>query len=330
VVFPSARPHTDLELELGHAGVKETLVLSSAAAPDTFAFPLSLRGLSAQPAGARIVFTDVQGWQVAAIPAGWMIDAAGEVSHGVRYELTVQGGQQVLLVHADRGWLADPRRRYPVRLDPSVEWRAADSAMVVQGGSSRATGSDLLAGPIGGAAASYLKFNSLVSALQYHTIYGAQLSIVQYDSPSCSPRPMSVHPVTQGWSAGAGWAYPGPAVGSALASRSFAYGYIALGHSTSACPTDRVLFDLGRAGTELVQGWVNGGANNGISLRASASDPMAWKRIAGTSTANPPTLYVTHSPYNASYAIPKPVPEPPVLQNQAGKVKVTVTNKSAI
>lgn len=38
---------------------------------------------------------------------------------------------------------------------------------------------------------------------------------------------------------------------------------------------------------------------------------------------------MTHSPYNASYEIPKPVPNPPVLQNQDGKVAVTVTNRSA-
>ncbi|MEJ3746357.1 RHS repeat-associated core domain-containing protein [Actinomycetes bacterium KLBMP 9797] len=211
----------------------------------------------------------------------------------------------------------------------SVAPGAADSSMVVRGGASSAGGSELLVGNVGGAAASYVKFAGLVDRLRLHTIYGAQLSIVGYDAPSCSPRPLTVHPVTQAWSAGGGWSYPGPAVGGALAAKSFAYGYIALGQSRSACPADRALLDLGRGGRDVVQGWVNGAANNGLSLRASTTDPLAWKRIAGPATANPPTLYVTHSPYNADYAIPNPVPNPPVLQNQAGKVKVTVTNRGA-
>ena len=38
---------------------------------------------------------------------------------------------------------------------------------------------------------------------------------------------------------------------------------------------------------------------------------------------------MTHSPYNAAYDIPNPVPDPAVLQNRDGKVKVTVTNLGA-
>ncbi|MBR7679105.1 hypothetical protein KDA82_40475, partial [Streptomyces daliensis] len=69
--------------------------------------------------------------------------------------------------------------------------------------------------------------------------------------------------------------------------------------------------------------------NYGLSLRASTTDASAWKKFAGTSTANAPKLYVTHSPYNAAYAIPKPTPEPPVLRNRDGNVKITATNLSA-
>jgi len=332
VTFPGARPHTDLEFEIGRGGIKETLVLRSAAAPEVFVFPLVLAGLRAVTLdGGAIGLVDRDGELRATIPAGFMTDTAGALSTaGVRYRLTVVGGRPALEVSLDRSWLRDPARRYPVRVDPSVAWGGADSTMLVRGGSSSAGGAELLVGNLGGAAsASYLKFNGLVDRLRFHTIYGAQLSIVDYDSPSCSPRPVSVHAVTQAWSAGPGWSYPGPAVGGALAAKSFAYGFIALGQSRSACPAAQVLFDLGKGGRDTVQGWVDGGANNGLALRASATDPLGWKRISGAGTANPPTLYVTHSPYNADYAIPNPVPQPPVLQNQAGKVKVTVTNKGA-
>ncbi|MFD0200882.1 MULTISPECIES: polymorphic toxin-type HINT domain-containing protein [Saccharothrix] len=207
----------------------------------------------------------------------------------------------------------------------------ADTSTYVHGSSSAGGGAELRVGRLGGqAAASYVKFGGLVDRLRFHTIYGVQLQVVNYDSASCTPKAMTVHPVTQSWSAGAGYSYPGPSVGGALTSSSFAHGYVATGQSTSNCPASTRLIDLGVAGRDLVQRWVDGRqADHGLSLRASATDDSAWKRLGGSSTANPPKLFVTHSPYNAGYGIPKPVPEPPVLQNQAGKVKVTVTNRSA-
>ncbi|MCC8242701.1 polymorphic toxin-type HINT domain-containing protein [Saccharothrix luteola] len=207
----------------------------------------------------------------------------------------------------------------------------ADSSMYVHGSSSAAGGNELRVGRLGGqASASYVKFGGLVDQLRFHTIYGVQLQVVNYDSASCTPKAMTVHPVTQSWSPGTGYSYPGPTTGAALASSSFAHGYVATGQSASGCPASTRLIDLGVAGRDLVQRWVDGRqADHGLSLRGSATDDSAWKRLGGSSTANPPKLFVTHSPYNANYGIPKPVPEPPVLQNQAGKVKVTVTNRSA-
>ena len=326
VTFRGARPATDVELAVGTGAVKETLVLSSAGAPRTFAFPLALRGLAIRPlAGGGLALVDDLGDPQATIPAGSMVDAAGTASTGVKY--TVDGAN--LVVALDDAWLADPARRYPVRVDPSVAFDGADATMVSVTGNSFAGGAELLVGPVFGPTATYLKFTGLMNQIRFHTVYGAQLSIVDYDAPSCSPRALSVHAVTQDWAPGGGFPYPGPAVGPALATKSFAHGFIPLGSSSSPCPAAQELFDLGRSGRDVVQWWAAGGGNFGLSLRASATDPKAWKRIAGATTANPPTLYVTHSAYNADYAIPNPVPVPPVLQNQSGKVKVTVTNLGA-
>jgi RHS repeat-associated protein len=279
-----------------------------------------------------VSLVDAAGRVRSVLPAGTMSDSATTParSAGVRYTVDTSGGPPVLVVTLDAAWLTDPARRYPVRVDPTVDWSAADSSMVVRGNSSSVNTTELLAGDQNGTpSASYLKFGGLATSLANQTIYGAQLQVAGFDAASCTPRPLGVYPVTQSWTAGSGYTYPGPSVGAALTSSSFAYGYIAVGQSRSACPASAVLFDLGTRGRDLVQGWVDGQPNNGLSLRASATDPLSWKGLAGTGTANPPTLYVTHSPYNAAYAIPNPVPNPPVLQNQAGKVNVTVTNRSA-
>ncbi|HEY9473742.1 MAG TPA: DNRLRE domain-containing protein, partial [Mycobacteriales bacterium] len=313
----------------------ETLVLRSPQAPRSFMFPLSLTGLSASVVDGQVVLNDSDGHRRAVFPAGFMTDSAtGDAGHatssGVTYSLVTQNGRPALRVSLDGTWLSDPARVFPVLVDPSVKSDAPSSSMVVHGSSSSSGSSELLVGlKDGSPAASYLKFSGLASSLANETIFGAQLQVVNFDSASCRARSVSVHKVTGSWSGSTGFSYPGPSVGPSLTSRSFAYGFIGLGQSSSPCPTNGVLFNLGSAGRDMVQSWVNGGANNGLSLRASSTDSLGWKQFAGSDTANAPKLFVTHSPYNAKYSIPNPVPDPPVLQNQAGSVKVTVTNLSA-
>ncbi|MCU7729892.1 polymorphic toxin-type HINT domain-containing protein [Actinoplanes sp. KI2] len=329
--FAGVWTDTDLELKSQPGALKETLVLGSADAPGTFVFPLHLTGLTASLSGNQVVLRDASGATAATIPAGYLIDAGSRVSKAVTYRLVTVGGGPALQLSIDRGWLAAKGRAFPVRLDPPVLGNgAATESLVVQGGSSHG-GGDLAVGRRDGVnSASYLRFSGLVSDLANETIYSAQLSFAAFDAPSCKPRTLGVYPVTASWSSSTNTSYPGPAVGGALATSSFAQGYVGFNQTASACPVTGTVMDLGSKGRDLVQGWVTGKSNYGISLRAPVSDESAWKTIAGTSSANPPRLYVTHSPYNAKYSVPNPTPQPAVLQNQAGKVKVTVTNKSAM
>lgn len=323
----------DVWLQSTPGGLKETLVLPSADAPRRYVFPLSLTGLTATVENDQVLLYDEERRRRAVIPAGFMWDSAEDAdrSTGVSYRLVDVDGGPALEMTLDSGWLDDPERQFPVLVDPTVVSDGADAALVVHEGAGSTLGtSELTVGTKDGkSSASYLKFNGLASQLQGHTIFGAQLLVTNFDSGSCKSRPVTVHPVTEGWSPGTGVPYPGPSVGSALTSKSFAYGFIGFGQSKSSCPTKNVLINLGESGRKLVQKWADGGANHGISLRASTSDSLGWKKFVGTSQANPPTLFVTHSPYNAKYEIPDPLPEPPVLQNQSGKVQVTVTNRSA-
>jgi hypothetical protein len=257
VTYREVLPKVDLTLAARTGGMKETIVLRSPDAPHSYVFPLRTTGLTPRLADGQVVLADASGAPRAIFPAGYMQDSApasqgSAMSSGVTYGLTTQGGQPALTVTLDSAWLRDPHRSYPVLVDPTValpvDASRADSSMYVQGSGSASGGSELRVGAIaGGNAASYLKFNDLVSRLQYHTIYGAQLQLINYDAPSCRPRSVSVHPVTAGWTAGSGYSYPGPAVGGALASRSFAHGYIATGQSSSACPAAAELIDLGRS-----------------------------------------------------------------------------------
>ncbi|MBG0825910.1 DNRLRE domain-containing protein [Planomonospora sp. ID91781] len=330
VTYPGVWPHADVRVDVLPGGVKETIVLRSPGTSTVFDFPLELKGLTAATtADGRVVFTDGTGRERAVVPAGSMTDSAARpaTSAGVTYSLRTEGGRPVLRVSADRSWLAAPGRVYPVLVDPSVEISAADTSLSVGDGHSTGGGQELT---VGRRSAAYLAFPQLDDELRYHRVFGAYLWMVNYDSSTCRSRPVTVHPVTEAWSGQSGLSYPGPAVGSSLARRSFSHGYIALGSTTSKCPTDAVSFNLGKAGRDLIQRWVDGRqANYGLSVRDASSGSDGTKKFTGHDTKNPPRLIVTHSPYDAAYRITKPVPDPPVTQAQSGKIKITVTNKGA-
>ncbi|HEY3633019.1 MAG TPA: DNRLRE domain-containing protein, partial [Jatrophihabitantaceae bacterium] len=278
--------NADLEVSSQAAGVEQTIVLRSSTAARTYSFTLRLTGLTARLRNGAVEFVDERGTVRATMPSGSMSDAAGNRSAGVHYRLA----GSVLRVDLDHQWLDDAHRVYPVRVDPSLAQPTASAAVTVRDNDALMGDQDFQVGVKGGVhAAAYLAFPGVSAALAHETIFGAQLSVVGYDAPSCSARPVWVYPVTQSWTPSTSLRYPGPSVGRALASQSFAYGYVALGQSKTACTVEGSLFNLGTAGRDLVQSWVNDASkNNGLSLRASATDPLGWKDFTGTSTANPP------------------------------------------
>ncbi|MGZ3143072.1 LamG-like jellyroll fold domain-containing protein [Lentzea chajnantorensis] len=341
VTYPAVQPRVDLRFDVSAGTVKESIVLHSADTPRTFDFPLHLKGLTPRISNGNLELTGRDGKVAAVVPAGFMVDAhdgpaGGVQSKGVRYELA----GQVLRVTLDDAWLRDPARKYPVVVDPTVTTPESGHTMYVQrvGSSSNTSYSDgaqLRAGTVvdNGTrinAATYLDFSGIENTLRNHRIFGATLGLTNEWSYSCGARPVSVHPVTQGWNAFAGtYPYPGPAYGGELASSSFAYGYIAPGSSRSNCPQATAAIDLGAAGRDLVQRWVTGQqANYGLTVRASETDVYGWKKFYGHATANKPKLSITHTPYDAEYRFDRPVPKPALLKGGVpGTIGISVTNR---
>lgn len=81
--YAGALPEVDLRLTSHGRGLKEEIVLASAAAPDRFAFPLELRGLTASiDADGDVVYADETGRERARTPRGFMTDAAVDPASG--------------------------------------------------------------------------------------------------------------------------------------------------------------------------------------------------------------------------------------------------------
>jgi RHS repeat-associated protein len=123
VRYPGAVEGAALTYTAQANGVKEALILDGPSSPATYSFDLRASdGLRPRADGSGgLEFADRDGDVKFSIAPAYMRDAAGAVSHEVEYDVDRAGDARFrLTMRADRDWLADPGRRYPVELDPSV------------------------------------------------------------------------------------------------------------------------------------------------------------------------------------------------------------------
>ncbi|WP_424643464.1 LamG-like jellyroll fold domain-containing protein [Embleya sp. AB8] len=335
ITFTGARPQSDVNLKAGDGQIKETILLNSPAAPDTWDFPLHLAGLTPSlDENGNVVLTGASGAVQAMIPHGWMMDSAvapasdeGATSGGVTYELLAQAdGSRVLRVRLDRAWLNAPGRVYPVKVDPTVTVTpASNSVSIVQGRNFFQTDVYRLGYNCdsGCANAAILLNTSAVSGqLQNNTITGARLSLWNVHSWDCQPsRAVTVHGNTGSWNPSS-VRWPGPSHGLALGSATFA-----LGNEARGCKDGWADIDLGSGGRDLIQGWVTGAANNGLTVRTAEGDPKTWKKF-DTAPNGGVKLDIDYTPYRAAYKFNNLVRE--VTATQDGIASVTVTNNGAV
>lgn len=341
VSYNAAFRDASLRFSAGTGMVKESIVLDSSAAPRTWVFPLDLTGLTARMGpGGTVEFVNESGRVLAYVPAGFMTDSDinprsgdGATSFGVKYSLITEGGRTAVKMTLDGGWLDSKSRVYPVTVDPSVSAVNSDGTTYVQSPDDNDFSGDTEI-HVGtwdsgtNVAKAFLKFDSIgSSSLKNDTVLGARLGVFNTWSYSCSPRTVYVYPVTSSWSLTGNKTYPGPSTGAAIGRKSFATGWVPLGSTTSPCPAAWEGINLDQAGTNLINGWTHGAANNGLALGASASDSYAWKKFASYSTGSGnPFLAITYTTDGARYELGSDRPVVQVTPGSAGKLAIKVTN----
>ena len=339
VSYATVRADSDIRFQAGSGMLTEQIVLHSAAAPESWLFPLDLTGLHAEMGRGGVIEFASAGKILAYVPPGVMTDSAvnphsgdGALSHGVTYSLVTVNGRPAVRVTLDGVWLHSAARVFPVTVDPSVTPVNSNSSTFAQTGETGDNSgvNELHIGTWDGGsdiAESYLKFDNVSSSLKNDTILGARLGLFNSWSYSCSPRTMYVYPVTGSWTA-SGVSWPGPSTGAAIGRKSFATGWVPLGSTSSPCPASWQGIDLDQAGTSLINGWTHGtAANNGLALGTSHSDSYAWKKfLSDAATSGQPFLSVTYTTDGASYKLGASKPVKQVWPNQNGTLAIKVTN----
>lgn len=123
IVYPNVRANTDLEYILQGNNIKENIIVKAPSASYVYRFRIQAEGLVAEldDTGNVRLFDADTGEQKYIIPAPYMYDANGEVSHEVVYGLTSNGvGDYNLSVVADSTWINSSEREFPVTIDPTI------------------------------------------------------------------------------------------------------------------------------------------------------------------------------------------------------------------
>ncbi|MGH9123881.1 MAG: DNRLRE domain-containing protein [Acidimicrobiales bacterium] len=285
IVHAGIEPGVNMVLAAGDGGLKETLVLASAAAPESFVFPLHLTGLTAtvDPASGDVVYRDSTAKIWGDTPAGSMSDSkidprSGDpaTSQGVTYTIVAYGTGQALQVTLNHAWLTDPARLYPVSVDPSVAPDASDDTYAYSlspPGPTYDNSSDyqLKVGTFDtgtNVARSFMHFNNL-GYLNGNQVTAAVLYLYEFHSYTCTAETTNIYSVSQAWTGSAVTMFPGPSLGGLAASASSAAGDTCGGGAW-------VAFDV----TSTVANWAatNGASNLGLAAVApSETNSNLWK-----------------------------------------------------
>jgi len=313
--YSSILPGTDLELQTFTSGVKETLILDSPAAANEWVFPLRLNGLTPRMTDdGSVELLDASGTAKAWFPHGFMADSkfnaqSGEMtrSSAVSMTLTTVDGGPALRIVADRAWLNDPARVYPVRVDPTVT--TSDTGDVYVDNDSDTTASDQNGDnlPIGTYNSGTTKARSFIHLSEFDDdgltgkrVTAASLKLYLTWQYSCTvDRIFYVHAATESWTVAdlSTSTYPGASVSSS------SIGSLTVTDPGDACTNTSANRSVGEWVTvplsvATFNDWSSGGSNLGLALLSSVSDSYAWKRFTSANYSSgtyEPKLSLTYT-----------------------------------
>lgn len=316
--YKNVMPATDMLIESTRTGYEQFLELKDRSAVDAngqVSYSLQAKGLNAKVRDdGSVTFTDSKGKTAGVLPSPVMWDARTDKNSGehtrtakVGVKVTQNGDRITIALTPDARFLADPKTRFPVTIDPSINVGASFDTFVQEGFTTdQSTSTDLKIGNNGSSqvARSFLSFP--MKNITGKQVTTAKLNLFAYHSWSCTAKGWDLYSAgaastSTRWTAQPSW-------GTKHATSTQTKGF------SSSCNDGWVNVDA----TSLAQAWAaNGNATNHLGLRASdEADPYGWKRFnSGNAASNTPYLSVT---YNS-------VPDVPTLISPAAAAATNVT-----
>ena len=121
ILYNNVDESDDVQYTITDNGVKEEIVLNKWREKNQFHYQFSSETYSASLQNNQVVITKKDKKQVLfVLSAPVMVDQSGEKSDAIKLDLKEGKKYFDLTIDADKDWLGDANRKYPVRIDPTV------------------------------------------------------------------------------------------------------------------------------------------------------------------------------------------------------------------
>ncbi|MBA2716446.1 MAG: DNRLRE domain-containing protein [Propionibacteriales bacterium] len=288
-------------------GVKETMTLRDADARSSFSFAVDAsNNLSTRQVGNAIEFVGERGEVAFRFLPPFMEDASGVASGAVTLRLERGATGDRITLEADRRWLEEPEREYPVVIDPIVDFGGANQDCYVTSGTSANTnfcGYGTLDVGWNGTQArrGLLKFDLAGFIPKDAQVLNAELGLFLGAKTTSTKVPVAAHALTRPWSGtytGATWnRYDGT---NAWTTPGGDFDLLAAASTSAGDVTGWTKWYP----TKLVQAWVDGSQpNNGLLLKTPETSNQVLKFDSTyTKYKTPPYLSVEYEPRTGELA----------------------------
>ena len=121
IVYEDVFPGVDIRYTANSYNIKEEIIINQPQSSYRYDFLLALEGLTAQlNDSGSVSLLNTDGEVIYEIPAPYMYDATGEYSNAVGYAIKEVEDGVIFTVIADKEWIDDNSREYPVIIDPTL------------------------------------------------------------------------------------------------------------------------------------------------------------------------------------------------------------------
>lgn len=289
ITYKNIKPDVDLNYVLSANSLKENIIINKSQDDYTYIFTLKTNNLEAEKTeNGEIRFFDSSDpkTDVFTIPAPYMYDAAGNLSNDVAFSLEGSKKKYTLTLTADKEWINDANRQFPVVIDPEISSQQKMSNLTTRVVMSKnqyaTTGTAYVGNQISdmGVCRSYFKVNSLPALKSGDVVISANFSAYQWLS-TASPSGFSTidaanrlrvhaYEVLGNWSSSTTWSNQ-PACNDIIAD----YNYATRNGGAT------VTWDI----TKIVKKWYDTNTNYGIvikSYKESQKTLVAFNSAYGT------------------------------------------------
>ena len=212
ITYKNFDSNCELEYVVIDKGVKENIILNSKTNKNEFTFNVTANDLTlSKESDGSIIAKNNNNEEIFYIPAPFMYDSNNVYSYDVNYELSGHDGVYKVTVVADKLWLNDDARKYPVIIDPVIYTKqsstSVSSTFIASDTPTTNYGSrqDMYVGVESACYGNcYAMFkNTLPDLEKGDMVTGANLSVYLHDTSfdgGSSKRTLDAHIITSAWS----------------------------------------------------------------------------------------------------------------------------------